>query len=159
MQTDQAPNLHDFYDKAAAWGFRVYDGVAKEKLKVVSVDEPRSVLRYFSPELRPLPGGTQIGGVLGIALRAPQASKLVYDVDIFHHILNYRDLIRARRIMEEDDSLREFFLLLKEHLCELPADVGELLRAAQSGSGWIAQQFKWNDPELEDFKRRLTALQ
>lgn len=158
MKADVPANLSEFYDKAAACGFQIYCEVTRQKLKVISIDEPGSVLRYFSPELRPLPGGTQIGGTLGIALRAPEVPGLLYDVDIFLNILNHRDIVRARRIMEDNDSTKEFFSLLRNHLDELPNDVDGVLRAANSGSGWIAQQFRWNDPELEPFKRRLMAL-
>ena len=159
MKADIPASAAHFFEMAESHGFNVYPNISEQRLKVISLDPEASVLRFFSPSLRPISLGTQINGAIGIALGTVDHDHRDYSAAIFHNILNYRDMIGASRLIEEPGAVEEFFQLLKTYLDELPAEPQDILQRVHSGQGWIAQQFKWNDQELEPFKYRLMSLQ
>jgi hypothetical protein len=144
----------DFFAAAERRGLRVIANVSVQNLKVVTFDEPGPVLRFFAPDLRVLPEGTQINGAVGLAVRSVDDG---YRDVLFHHILNLTALRQADRLIQQEAG-DDFFPLVAAALQALPSEPSALAAALQDDTTWIGRELKWGRSNALSFERRVAEL-
>lgn len=150
MKRDVPVARADFFAAAEKCGFQVVDNVSVQRLKVAAIPDDGPILRYFTPDLRVLPEGTQVNGYIGIALPS--------DESLFLHILNVADLRALSRIVSNDSDWTPLFEALRRALNALPCNLDALAKALRDPSTWLGRQVAWGDAPAIDFAKKVHEL-
>ena len=150
MKTDLPLRPADFFAAAKRHGFEVVPNVSAQGLDVAAVEREGPILRFFAPDLRVLPDGTQINGSIGIALASGET--------LFLHILNLPEFLSMSRIVTGIADLEPFFGALRDALEALPHNLDALAEALRDPSSWIGQQVAWGDAPAISFEQRVRQL-
>jgi hypothetical protein len=141
------PTVEDLVAFAIERGFFQHDRVGSLTCPVISIDESKDLIRFFSPEVLVRPWGSQLGGNLGLGLRTGES----YPIAVYDHVLNYRDFVGADRTVDSSSNLDVLLKLLRRHLADLPATIPEVLAWAADGKTWLGKFVRWGKPHAVAF--------
>src|SRR4051812_24840134 len=113
------PTVEHLVAFAIEQGFFQHDRVGSLIRPVISIDENKDLIRFFTPEVLVRPWGSQLGGNLGLGLRSGEG----YPIAVYHHVLNYRDFVGADRTVDSSSTLEVLLEILRRHLADLPATI------------------------------------
>lgn len=156
MKADLPITFEDFFAAARKHGLHV-QSVSRQRLKVAALEHEGTVLRFFAPELRPLPDGTQINGNIGIALQGANKDGQYNDA-VFHYIVNLPEMRRTPRLVRTKEDWDEFFQLLLPVLNALPSTPEALGGALRDSTSWMGKQLIWGRANAIEFQRRVRDL-
>jgi hypothetical protein len=150
-------DLDKFFLLAENHGFYVHNNVSKQRLKVVALEDRGKVIRFFSPEIRSLSIGHELTGSIGIALLSSDQKEVEYRNVIFSHILNWPDLSRSPRILEDTAGTLVFLSRLTDQLGRFPSTSSDILACITGDDNWIKRQIALGRENAVNFVKNIEA--
>jgi len=138
---------------ALSSGFVLHQNIGASRNTVVSIDEPKPLIRVFSPELQARPWGATLSGAFGLALRTSAG----YETAVWHHIANYRHIAGPATDL---DSVSDEWLLegIRSELERLPCSISELKVFAADRNSWLGKMIGWGKEQELHFMRAAEAV-
>ena len=151
MKKDAPPSTTRLAELAEGLGYVIHKRVGSGLTPVISIDGDVDVIRFFQPEIQTRPWGTDLSGCIGLGLRSGDA----YAAAICHHVLNYRDFLRADRTIDDLSNVPALLQILRRHLDDLPRTRAEILVWAGNDETWLGKFIRWGRPHALAFMEQV----